>query len=167
MTDTNPEKINEILSRGVEEVIVKEDLRKKLLSGKKIKLYLGVDPTGFDLHLGHAIVLWKLRAFQDLGHEVVLLMGDFTARIGDPTGKDATRKPLTGKEVKANMKDYKKQASKILDFSKVKIKYNSKWLSRLDFQDVLKLASQFTVQQMIQRDMFQRRINESLPISLQ
>jgi len=167
MTDTNPEKINEILTRGVQEVIVKEDLRKKLLSGKKIKLYLGVDPTGFDLHLGHAIPLWKLRSFQEMGHEVVLLIGDFTARIGDPSGKDAIRKPLTEKEVKANMKDYKKQASKILDFSKVKIKYNSQWLSKLDFQDVLKLASQFTVQQMIQRDMFQRRINESLPISLQ
>jgi len=167
MTDTNPEKINEILTRGVQEVIVKEDLRKKLLSGKKIKLYLGVDPTGFDLHLGHAIPLWKLRSFQEMGHEVVLLIGDFTARIGDPSGKDATRKPLTEKEVKANMKDYKKQASKILDFSKVKIEYNNKWLSKLNFQDVLKLASQFTVQQMIQRDMFQRRISDNLPISLQ
>jgi len=167
MTDTNPEKINEILTRGVQEVIVKEDLKKKLLSGKKIKLYLGVDPTGFDLHLGHAIPLWKLRSFQEMGHEVVLLIGDFTARIGDPSGKDATRKPLTEKEVKANMKDYKKQASKILDFSKVKIEYNNKWLSKLNFQDVLKLASQFTVQQMIQRDMFQRRISDNLPISLQ
>jgi len=167
MIDTNSEKIDEILTRGVQEVIVKEDLRKKLLSGKKIRLYLGVDPTGFDLHLGHAIPLWKLRSFQEMGHEVVLLIGDFTARIGDPTGKDEARKPLTEKEVKANMKDYKKQASKILNFSKVKIKYNSQWLSKLDFQDVLKLASQFTVQQMIQRDMFQRRISENLPISLE
>ncbi|MDP3882834.1 MAG: tyrosine--tRNA ligase [Candidatus Staskawiczbacteria bacterium] len=163
----NEEKINDILTRGVEDVIVVNDLKKKLLSGKKIRLYLGVDPTGFDLHLGHAIVLWKLRAFQELGHEVILLIGDFTARIGDPSGKDATRKPLTEKEVKANMKDYKKQASKILDFSKVKIKYNSQWLSKLKFADILKLSSQFTVQQMIQRDMFQKRLEQNLPISVQ
>lgn len=161
------QKINEILTRGVEDVIVKEELKKKLMSGKKLRLYLGVDPTGFDLHLGHAIVLWKLRAFQELGHEVILLIGDFTARIGDPSGKDATRKPLSEKEVKANMKDYKKQASKILDFSKVKIKYNSQWLSKLKFEDILKLSSQFTVQQMIQRDMFQRRLEQNLPISMQ
>ncbi len=167
MIDTNEQKIDEILTRGVEEIIVKEDLKKKLLSGKKLRIYFGVDPTGFDLHLGHAVVLWKLRDLQELGHEVILLIGDFTARIGDPSGKDATRKPLTEKEVRANMKDYKKQASKILDFTKVKIKYNSQWLSKLKFADILKLASQFTVQQMIQRDMFQRRINENLPISVQ
>jgi tyrosyl-tRNA synthetase len=161
------QKINEILTRGVEDVIVKDDLKKKLLSNKKIRLYLGVDPTGVDLHLGHAIVLWKLRAFQELGHEVILLIGDFTARIGDPSGKDATRKPLSEKEVKANMKDYKKQASKILDFSKVKIKYNSQWLGKLKFDDILRLSAQFTVQQMIQRDMFQRRLEQNLPISVQ
>lgn len=167
MTNTDPKKIEEVLTRGVEEIIVKNDLQKKLLSGKKLRIYFGVDPTGFDLHLGHAVVLWKLRAFQELGHEVILLIGDFTARIGDPSGKDTTRVPLSEKQVKANMKDYKKQASKILDFSKVKIKYNSQWLSKLRFEDILKLASQFTVQQMIQRDMFQRRINENLPISVQ
>jgi len=166
MVKVDDKKIKEILTRGVEDVLVKEDLEKKLISGKKIKLYLGVDPTGFDLHLGHAIALWKLRAFQDLGHEVILLIGDFTARIGDPSGKDATRKPLSEKEVKANMKDYKNQASKILDFSKVKIRYNGQWLSKLKFGDILKLASQFTVQQMIQRDMFQRRIEQNMPISV-
>lgn len=167
MIDTNKEKIEQILTRGVENVIVREDLKKKLLSGKKIRLYFGVDPTGSELHLGHVIALWKLKDFQDLGHEVVLLIGDFTARIGDPSGKDNTRKPLSEKEVKNNFKDYKKQASKILDFSKVKIKYNSQWLSKLKFEDILKLASNFTVQQMIQREMFQRRINNNLPISLQ
>lgn len=167
MAKTDEEKINEILTRGVEDVIVQEDLKKQLMSGKKIRLYLGVDPTGTDLHLGHAVALWKLRDFQEMGHEVILLIGDFTARIGDPTGKDAARKPLTEKEVKENFKNYKKQASKILDFSKVKIKYNSTWLSKLKFEDILKLASNFTVQQMIQREMFQRRINSDLPISLQ
>lgn len=167
MAAINQEKIKEILNRGIEEVIVKEDLEKKLLSGKKIRLYYGVDPTGSDLHLGHAVILWKLKDFQDLGHEVIFLIGDFTARIGDPSGKDATRKPLTEKEIKENFKNYKKQASKILDFSKVKIKYNSTWLSKLKFADILKLATNFTVQQMLQREMFDRRIKENSPISLQ
>jgi len=167
MINTNEQKIEEILTRGVEEVIVKEDLKKKLLSDKKIRLYYGVDPTGSVLHLGHAVNLWKLRDFQDLGHEVILLIGDFTARIGDPTGKDAARKPLSEKEVKENFKSYKRQVSKILDFKKVKIKYNSDWLAKLKFEDILKLSSNFTVQQMIQRDMFQRRLKDNLPISLQ
>lgn len=167
MTNTDPKKIEEILTRGVEEAIVKEELKKKLSSGKRIRLYFGVDPTGSLLHLGHAVNLWKLRDFQDLGHEVILLIGDFTARIGDPSGKDAARKPLTEREVKENFKNYKKQASKILDFSKVKIKYNSAWLSKLKFADILKLASNFTVQQMLVRDMFDRRMKENLPISLQ
>ena len=167
MVKVDKEKIKEILNRGVEEAIVREDLEKKLLSGKKIRLYLGIDPTGVNLHLGHVVVLWKLRDFQDLGHEVILLIGDFTAKIGDPSGKDAARKILTDKEIKNNFKDYKRQASKILDFTKVKIKYNSTWLSKLNFADILKLTSNFTVQQMIQRDMFQRRLNENLPISLQ
>lgn len=167
MTETNSQKIEEILTRGVEEVIVKDELKEKLLSGQKIKLYFGVDPTGSDLHLGHVVALWKLKDFQDLGHEVVLLIGDFTARIGDPSGKDTARKPLTEKEVKNNFKNYKRQASKILNFSKVKIKYNSQWLSKLNFENILKLASSFTVQQMIQREMFQRRLNNDMPISLQ
>ena len=167
MVEVNEQKIKAILSRGVEGVIVKEELEKKLLSGKRIRLYFGVDPTGSVLHLGHAVVLRKLKDFMDLGHEVIVLIGDFTARIGDPTGKDTARKPLTEKEVKDNFKDYKRQASKILDFSKVRIKYNSKWLSKLKFSDILKLATNFTVQQMLQRDMFDRRIREDKPISLQ
>jgi len=160
------QKIEEILTRGVEDVIVKEELKKRLLSGKKIRLYLGIDPTGSLLHLGHAVLLWKLREFQDLGHEVILLIGDFTARIGDPTDRDSARKVLTEKEVKENFKSYRRQASKILDFGKVKIKYNSTWLSKLRFEDVLKLSSNFTVQQMLQRDMFQRRLKDNLPISV-
>jgi tyrosyl-tRNA synthetase len=167
MINTDQKKIENILNRGVEDIIVREDLRKKLLSGNKIKLYLGIDPTGADLHLGHVVVLWKLKDFQDLGHEVILLIGDFTARIGDPTGRDAARKVLTEREIKENFKYYKKQASKILDFSKVKIKYNSSWLSKLKFADILKLSGNFTVQQMIQRDMFQKRLDDNLPISMQ
>jgi len=167
MAKVDEQKIDQILNRGVEDIIIREDLRKKLISGQKIRLYFGIDPTGSILHLGHAIVLWKLKDFQDLGHEVILLIGDFTAKIGDPTGKDITRKILTDKEIRENFKTYKKQASKILDFTKVKIKYNSHWLSKLKFEDILKLASNFTVQQMLQRDMFQRRLKESLPISLQ
>lgn len=167
MINTNSQKIDEILTRGVEDVIVREDLKKKMMSGQKIRLYFGVDPTGSDLHIGHAVALWKLRDFQELGHEVILLIGDFTARIGDPSGRDTTRRPLTSKEVKENFKNYKKQASKILNFSKVKVVYNSKWLSKLTFEDILKLSGSFTVQQMIQREMFQRRLNSDLPISLQ
>ena len=143
MIETNPQKIEEILTRGVEEIIVKDDLKKRLLSGKKIKLYFGVDPTGADLHIGHAVQLWKLRDFQELGHDVILLIGDFTARIGDPSGKDALRKPLSEKEVKENFKTYKKQASKILNFSKVKIQYNSSWLSKLKFADIFHFPLSF------------------------
>ena len=165
MVKIDQKKIEEILTRGVSEIIVKEDLKKKLFSGKKIRLYLGVDPTGATLHLGHAIVLKKLKEFANLGHEVILLIGDFTAKIGDPTGKDATRIPLTDKQIKENFKDYKKQASKVLDFSKVKIQYNSKWLSKLKFVDILKLSSNFTVQQMLHRDMFDKRIKENAPIN--
>lgn len=166
MINTNPQKIEEILNRGVEDVVVKEELKKKLLSGKRIRLYFGIDPTSSILHLGHTVCLWKLRDFQDLGHEVILLIGDFTARIGDPSGKDTMRVPLSKEKVKENLRTYKRQAEKILDFNKVKIKYNSSWLSKLKFEDILKLASNFTVQQMIQRDMFQRRIEENLPINL-
>ncbi len=167
MTNSDQQKIEELLTRGVEEVIVKEDLKKQLESRKKIRLYLGIDPTGFDLHLGHVVPLWKLKEFCDLGHEVILLIGDFTAKIGDPTGKDATRVPLTDKQIAANMADYKRQASKILDFEKVKIVHNAKWLSKLKFEDILKLSGQFTVQQMIIRDMFQRRLEKDLPINMQ
>ncbi|MDO8530490.1 MAG: tyrosine--tRNA ligase [bacterium] len=165
MANIDPQKIQEALTRGVEKIIVKDDLEKKLLAGKKLRLYLGVDPTGFSLHLGHAVVLRKLKEFVELGHEVILLIGDFTAKIGDPTGKDAARIPLSDKQIKENFKDYKKQASKILNFSKVKIKYNSAWLSKLRFADILELSSHFTVQQMLHREMFDKRLKENAPIN--
>lgn len=163
------EQVKDILTRGVTNVIVKEELEKLLLSGKKIRLYLGIDPTGFDLHIGHAVPLRKLRRFQELGHEVILLFGGFTAQIGDPSGRDEMRKPLTYEQVMANAETYKAQASKILDFkgeNPVKIKNNHDWLSKLSFSDVVKLAGNFTVQQMLERDMFQERIKDELPIGL-
>ena len=164
---TDEKKIDEILTRGVEDVFVKDKLREKLLSGKRLKIYLGIDPTGPTLHMGHAIPIKKLKEFQELGHQVILLMGDFTAMIGDPTDKTATRKQLTHKEVLNNLKKYKKQASIFLKFSgknKAEFKFNSKWLAKLKFSDVLDLASKMTVDQMRKRDMFAKREEENKPI---
>jgi tyrosyl-tRNA synthetase len=166
MAKVDKEKIKELLTRGVETVIVQKELEEKLNSGKKIRLYLGVDPTGPEIHLGHAVILWKLKTFQELGHEVILLIGDFTAKIGDPSDKKAIRQPLTDKEIKENMRGYKRQAEKILDFKKVRLKYNSKWLKKLNFEDVLNLASKFTVGQMLERDMYQSRIKNNKPIGI-
>ena len=162
----NQDKINEVLTRGVEDVIVRQDLEKLLLSGKKIKVYLGIDPTSTRITLGNAVPLRKLRDFQNLGHEVIFLVGSFTALIGDTSDKDAMRKALTEKEIEANFKTYKKQAAKILDFSKAKIKYNGDWLGKLKFADIVKLAQNFTVQQMIERDMYQKRLADKKPIGL-
>jgi tyrosyl-tRNA synthetase len=166
---TDEKKIEEILTRGVENIFVKEALKNKLLSGKKLKVYLGIDPTGATLHIGHAIPLMKLKQFQDLGHQVILLMGDFTAMIGDPTDKSAARKQLSHKEVLNNLKKYKKQASIFLKFTggnKAEFKFNSKWLSKMKFEDVLNLASYVTADQMQKRDMFVRRSEEGKPVFL-
>ncbi|MDP4008002.1 MAG: tyrosine--tRNA ligase [Candidatus Peregrinibacteria bacterium] len=163
------EQVNDILTRGVTNVIVKEELEKVLLSGKKIKLYLGIDPTGSELHIGHAVPLRKLRRFQELGHEIILLFGGFTAQLGDPTGKDITRPPLTYEQVMINAETYKEQAATILDFegeNPVKILNNNDWLSKMNFADVIKLAGNFTVQQMMERDMFQERFKNSKPIGV-
>lgn len=163
---TDKTKIQEILTRGTENVIPRELAEKKLSSGEKLRVYLGIDPTGAKLHLGHSVPLRKLRAFSDMGHHVIFVVGSFTAMIGDPTGRDAAREPLTPEQVKENFQSYKRQAQKILDFSKVEIRYNDEWLSPLKFNDIVKLASNFTVQQMLQRDMFEKRIGEGKPISL-
>jgi len=163
-------KIDEVLTRRVEKIYPsKETLKKVLKSGKKIRIYLGLDPSNPKLHLGHTLVLKKIKEFQDLGHEVILLIGDFTGRIGDPTDKLSTRKKLTKKEVLKNAKTYKEQAGKILNFSgknPVKIKYNSEWLDKLKFSDMAELAYYFTVQQFIERDMYQKRLKEGKPIAL-
>lgn len=167
---TDKQKIQELLTRGVEKVYPSPDfLEKALKSGKKLSLYLGIDPTGPTLHLGHAINLEKLRQFQELGHQVILLIGDFTGTVGDPTDKKATRKALTKKQVLKNAKDYKKQAETFLQFTganKVQLKYNSEWSDKLNFSDVLELSTNFTVQQLLERDMFQERIKAGKPIHL-
>jgi len=162
----NSKKIKEVLAKGVEEILPSKKGLFGLLGKRKIKVYQGIDPTYPYLHLGHTIPLRKLQEFSDLGHEVFLLIGNFTAQIGDPSGREEARRPLTKEEVKKNMETYKKQASKILDFSKVKIVYNADWLSGLKFGDVLKLAGKFSVQQMLEREMFQKRIKEKRPIWL-
>jgi tyrosyl-tRNA synthetase len=167
--NTSPEKIEEFLTRGVENIFPNKDFfKKQLLSGKRLKMYMGVDPTGPTLHLGHAIPLKKLAEFQALGHEVILLIGDFTAMIGDPTDKKAVRKKLTRNQVLKNCKAYKKQASKLLDFGLggAKLKFNSKWLGKLSFADVLELSSNLTYAQNIKRSMFQERIKEDKDIYL-
>jgi len=164
------QQIDEVLSRGVEAIYPdKAALKKALMSGKIIKLYCGFDPTGPSLHIGHGNQLRKMAQFQKLGHEVIFLIGDFTAMIGDPTDKVAARKQLTAKEVKTNLSGWKKQAASILDFNganPVKIKYNSQWLSKLKLGEILDLASNFTVQRMMERDMFEKRAEEGRPIYL-
>ncbi len=164
---TDTAKIEELLTRGVENIYpTREALWSALESGKKLTLYLGIDPTGPTLHIGHGVTLLKLRDFQELGHKVILLIGDFTAMIGDPTDKTATRKQLTRKEVLANCKEYTKQAGKILDIKKTQVKFNSKWLGKLRFEDVIEIASELTVQRMLERDMFEKRTKEGKPIHL-
>lgn len=157
---------DELLTRGVAKVIPQKLAEEKLTSGKKIRMYWGIDPTGANIHLGHAVPLRKMKQLCDAGHEVIFLVGSFTAMIGDPTGRDAMREPLTKEQVKKNFEDYKKQASKILDFKKVRIEYNHTWLEKLSFKDILDLTSQFTVNQMIQRDMFEKRLKAGEEVSM-
>ncbi|MFH1671062.1 MAG: tyrosine--tRNA ligase, partial [Patescibacteria group bacterium] len=157
---------NDLLTRAVEDVVPRDLAEKKLKSGKPIRIYWGIDPTGSKLHLGHSVPLRKFKAFADAGHEVIFLIGSFTAMIGDPSGQDNMREPLTKKKVEENFKTYKKQAAKILDFKKVKVVYNHTWLEKLKFDEIVKLASNFTLQQMIQRDMFKDRIKKANPIGL-
>lgn len=144
----------ELLLRGVVEVVPEEQLRLKLeksvAENRPLKVKLGVDPSAPDIHIGHTVVLHKLRQFQELGHVVQLLIGDFTARIGDPTGKSETRKQLSEEEVKRNAQTYVDQFSKILDMDKLELSYNSKWLSAMDFADVIRLASNMTVARMLE-----------------
>lgn len=163
------DKIEEVLTRGVAQILPSKEGLKRLIQKGKIKLYLGIDPSTSQLHLGHTVVLRKLRDFQQTGHEVILLVGDFTGRVGDPSEKTSMRKKLTHKQVLENAKTYKEQASKILNFSgknQVKIKFNSQWLDKLTFKNLIEIASVFTVQQFIERDMFQERIKKKKPIGI-
>lgn len=162
------ELIETILNKGVEKIFPNEEfLRKKLQSGQKMTIYLGFDPTGPTLHLGHLIILKKMKDFQDLGHKIIILIGNFTGSIGDPTGKLSVRKNLNEKEIKDNYKGYKKQISLILKFSgenKAELKFNSKWLERMALKKFLEVASLETVQSLLKRDMFESRMNEGKPI---
>jgi len=167
----DPEIIKALTGRAVEKVYPsKETLVNWLNSGRRLKVYQGFDPTADTLHIGHTAGMRKLRYFQQLGHEVNFLIGDFTGRIGDPTDKSSTRKKLTKEEVTANLKVYKEQASKILDLSSkenpVIVHFNSEWLEDMTFSDILEVSSEFTVQQMLKRDMFQKRLKEDRPIHL-
>ncbi len=157
MVNIDQQKIKEILERGVEEVIEEESLRQKLQSGRKLRVKFGIDPTAPDLHLGHAVPLRKLRQFQDLGHKVILLIGDFTATIGDPSGKSSTRPILTEKEVKKNMKDYLKQADQILNIKKIEVRYNGEWFSKMKVKDFYELAGLESVFALMERSMFRER----------
>lgn len=162
--------IKELLERGVSAIYPnREFLEQKLLEGKPLTIYFGIDPTGPTLHVGHAVPLFKLAEFQKLGHRVILLIGDFTATIGDPTDKMAARVPLTREQVLENAKLYKKQTSRILKFSGengAKLRYNSKWLKSLTFEELHKLASLITVEQLLKRDMFEARQQTGKPIHL-
>ena len=156
----------QLIMRGVQEIYSKEDLIKKLEKNRPLRIKLGMDPTAPDLHFGHTVVLNKLRHFQDLGHEVLFLIGDYTARIGDPSGKNATRPPLTETEVKANAQTYAKQVFKILDKNKTKIVLNSDWFDKMSAGDMIQLASQITVSRMLERDDFSKRYNSQTPIAI-
>lgn len=156
----------QLIMRGVQEIYSKEDLIKKLEKNRPLRIKLGMDPTAADLHLGHTVVLNKLRHFQDLGHEVLFLIGDYTARIGDPSGKNATRPPLTEAEVKANAQTYAEQVFKILDKDKTKIVFNSEWFGKMSTGDMIQLASQVTVSRMLERDDFAKRYGNQTPIAI-
>ncbi|MCU0678856.1 MAG: tyrosine--tRNA ligase [Planctomycetes bacterium] len=167
---TDREKINEVLTRGVEQIFPDRATFEKILhSGRRIRLYCGFDPSAPSLHIGNAIQLNKLSQFQELGHEVIFLIGDFTGMIGDPTDKTSTRKKMTREEVRQNSRNYEKQASAYLRFTSPNpaiIRYNSEWSDPLTFKDLIEISAHFTVQQMIQRDMFQERLKQEKPIHL-
>jgi len=155
-----------IIKRGAEEILVEDELVKKLESGKPLKIKAGFDPTAPDLHLGHTVLINKLRQFQELGHEVLFLIGDFTGMIGDPTGKSATRPPLTEEQVAANAETYTQQVFKILDKDKTKIVFNSEWMSEMGAAGMIKLAGQQTVARMLERDDFKKRYKAEQSISI-
>jgi len=156
----------ELISRGTQEIIKVEDLEKKLGSGKTLQIKVGFDPTAPDLHIGHTVVINKMRQFQDLGHEVTFLIGDFTGMIGDPTGKSATRKPLTPDEIKVNADTYARQVFKVLDREKTVVRFNSEWMSGLGSEGMIRLAARYTVARMLERDDFENRYRNGQPIGM-
>lgn len=163
---TDEKKIDDLLTRGVEDIIVKEELKALLMSGRQLRVKFGIDPTGARIHIGRAIPIRKLREFQQLGHQVVLIVGDFTAQVGDASDKTEKRPMLTRAAIDENLKDYKSQISKILDISKTEFVYNNDWLSKLSFGEVTTLAECFSVQQMLARRNFKDRYDNGVEISL-
>lgn len=159
-----------VLQQGAAEIVSDNELlgklERSLRTGVPLRVKLGADPSAPDLHLGHAVVLRKLRQFQDLGHRVIFLIGDFTGMIGDPTGRSETRKPLTVQEIEANAESYKKQIFKLLDPDRTEIRFNSEWLGRMNFADVIRLTAQYTVARILERDDFQKRYKERRPIGV-
>ncbi len=156
----------DIIEKGALEIIEKEELIEKLKKRRPLVVKAGFDPTAKDLHLGHTVLLQKLRDFQNLGHEIIFLIGDFTAMIGDPTGRNETRPPLSKEEVLENAKTYQEQVFKILDKEKTKIAYNSEWLSKMNTKDIINITSKYTVARMLERDDFQKRYKEGSPIHI-
>ena len=154
------------IHRGADELIVEEELAKKLSSGRKLRVKLGLDPTAPDLHLGHTVVINKLRDFQQLGHQVQFLIGDFTGMIGDPTGKNQTRPPLSREQILANAQTYKKQVFKILDPEKTQVLFNSEWSDKLGAEGIIRLSARYTVSQLLERDDFSKRFSQEKPIAL-
>ena len=155
-----------VIQRGADELIVEADLRKKLATGRKLRIKLGLDPTAPDLHLGHTVVLNKMRQFQDLGHQVIFLIGDFTSIIGDPSGRNSTRPPLTREQIEANAQTYFRQASLVLNPDQTEIRYNSEWCDPLGARGMIQLASRWTVARMLERDDFTKRFQSGVPISV-
>lgn len=156
----------ELIKRKAVQIFSKEDLDKKLNSGRKLTIKLGADPSRPDLHIGHSVVLRVLKSFQNMGHEVVFVVGDFTGMIGDPSGKSKTRPALTFEETRKSAKTYFEQATKILDKNKTRIVFNSEWLSKMNFEDVIKLTSKYTVARIMERDDFKNRFENNLPLSI-
>ena len=156
----------ELIKKNTVEIIREEELLERIKSKGSLKIKYGVDPTSPDIHLGHSVVLRKLKCFQDLGHKVILVIGDFTARVGDPSGRTSTRKPLSSEEIKVNARTYEEQVFKILDPERTQVVFNSRWLSSLRLSDVLKLASQCTVARVLERDDFTKRYQNESPIGL-
>lgn len=155
-----------LIKRGTHEVLVEEELIKKLEENRPLRIKAGFDPTAPDLHLGHTVLINKLRQFQDLGHQVLFLIGDFTGRIGDPTGKNVTRKPLTEEQVMANAQTYKEQVFKILDPARTQVMFNSEWMGKMSAADLIGLAAQQTVARMLERDDFEKRYKGNQPIAI-
>ena len=159
-----------VIRRGVDQIVPEAELRQKLersvKTGKSLRVKYGIDPTGIDVHLGHTVPLRKLRLFQELGHQAVLIIGNYTALVGDPSGRDQTRARLTAEQVEANARDYLKQVSKVIDISRTEVRYNGEWFGRFNFLDLLQLTSKITMQRMLERDDFTKRLKAGTPIYL-